>query len=236
MPPELIRFAELGSTMETAHARAQDGAAHGTAVVAARQTVGRGTRGRVWSSEPGGLWMSVIARPSRTDALEALSLRIGLATAVVLELLCPALPRLGLKWPNDIVIDGRKLAGILCEARWGNGRCLWVVVGLGINVQNQVPVELNRVAAAIGSWQPAAAADALAAPVAAAVSLAAREAGPLTAAELRAYALRDVLSGARVTEPVAGTAEGITGTGALRVRTDAGPVREVLAGVVAVPS
>src|ERR1019366_7365670 len=77
MPPELIRVAELPSTMEAAHALAQDGAAHGTAVVAARQTLGRGTRGRTWSSELGGLWLSVIARPSRTDALEALSLRVG---------------------------------------------------------------------------------------------------------------------------------------------------------------
>lgn len=236
MPPELIRFTELASTMETAHARAQDGAMHGTAVVAARQTLGRGTRGRAWSSETGGLWLSVIARPSRTDALEALSLRVGLATAAVLELLCPALPRLGLKWPNDIVIGGRKLAGILCEARWGNGHCQWIVVGLGINVRNQVPAELDGVAAAIQSWDPAADPTALAEPVAAAVALAARGAGPLTPAELQAYALRDALAGARVTEPVAGTAEGITDAGALRVRTDAGPVREVLAGVVAVRS
>ena len=236
MPPELIRFAELASTMETAHARAQDGAVHGTAVVAARQTLGRGTRGRAWSSDLGGLWMSVIARPSRTDALEALSLRVGLATAAVLELTCPALPRLGLKWPNDIVIDGRKLAGILCEARWGSGHCLWIVVGLGINVRNRVPADLERVAAAIRSWDPAVGPEALAAPVAAAVALAAREAGPLTTRELQAYALRDVLAGAQVTEPLAGTAEGITEAGALRVRTDAGPVREVLAGVVAVPS
>ena len=236
MPPELIRFAELASTMEAAHARAQDGAAHGTAVVATRQTLGRGTRGRAWSSGPGGLWMSVVARPSRTDALEALSLRVGLATAAALELTCPALPRLGLKWPNDIVIDGRKLAGILCEARWGAGRCQWVVLGLGINVRNRLPVELESVATAISSWDPAVTPEALAAPVAAAVALAAREAGPLTATELQAYAIRDALAGARVSQPIAGTAEGITGAGALRVRTDAGPVREVLAGVVAVPS
>jgi BirA family biotin operon repressor/biotin-[acetyl-CoA-carboxylase] ligase len=236
MLPELIRFAELASTMETAHAHAQDGAVHGTAIVAARQTLGRGTRGRGWSSAPGGLWMSVVARPSRTDALEALSLRVGLATAAVLELICPALPRLGLKWPNDIVIDRRKIAGILCEARWGSGHCLWIVVGLGINVCNQVPEELERVAAAIRSWDPAADPEAMAAPVAAAVALAAREAGPLTPIELQAYALRDTLAGARVSEPVTGTAEGITDTGALRVRTDAGPVHEVLAGVVAAPS
>ncbi|HEY8061655.1 MAG TPA: biotin--[acetyl-CoA-carboxylase] ligase [Gemmatimonadales bacterium] len=233
MPPDLIRVAELPSTMEAAHALAQDGAPHGTAVVAGRQTLGRGTRGRAWSSGPGGLWLSVIARPSRTDALEALSLRVGLATAAALELACPVLPRLGLKWPNDLQVDGRKLAGILCDARWGGGQCQWVVIGLGVNVRNAIPAELRSVAVGIGTWDPTVDPDALATPVAAAVAMAAREAGPLTSRELRAYALRDVLAGARVSEPVAGTAQGITAAGALRVRTDTGPTREVLAGVVA---
>jgi BirA family biotin operon repressor/biotin-[acetyl-CoA-carboxylase] ligase len=235
MPPELIRVAELPSTMEAAHALAQDGAAHGTAVVAARQTLGRGTRGRTWSSELGGLWLSVIARPSRTDALEALSLRVGLATAAMLEMVCPALPRLGLKWPNDLLVDGRKLAGILCDARWGGGQCQWVVVGLGINVRNPIPSALQHLAIGIGTWDPAADPATLAAPVAAAVALAALEAGPLTASELRAYAVRDVLAGARVSEPVPGTAQGVTAEGALRVRIDTGPMREVLGGVVALP-
>ncbi|MGH7523274.1 MAG: biotin--[acetyl-CoA-carboxylase] ligase [Gemmatimonadales bacterium] len=236
MPPELIRVAELPSTMEAAHALAQDGAPHGTAVVAEVQTLGRGTRGRAWSSGRGGLWLSVVARPLRSDALEALSLRVGLAVAAALELACPALPRLGLKWPNDVQVDGRKLAGILCDARWGAGQCLWVVVGLGVNVRNPIPPELQAKAIAIGTWDPVLDAATLAAPVAAAVALAAREAGPLSAAELRAYALRDVLEGARVSEPVTGTAAGITSTGALRVRTDTGPFREILGGVVAVPS
>jgi BirA family biotin operon repressor/biotin-[acetyl-CoA-carboxylase] ligase len=236
MPPELIRVAQLPSTMEAAHALAQDGAPHGTAVVAEVQTLGRGTRGRAWSSERGGLWLSVVARPLRSDAFEALSLRVGLAVAAVLELTCPALPRLGLKWPNDVQVDGRKLAGILCDARWGGNQCLWVVVGLGVNVRNPIPPELQAKAIAIGTWDPTLDAAALAAPVAAAVALAAREAGPLSAAELRAYALRDVLEGARVSAPVTGTAAGITSAGALRIRTDTGPLREILGGVVALPS
>jgi len=235
MPPELIRYAELPSTMEAAHLLAQEGAEHGTAIVATRQLAGRGTRGRAWSSEPGGLWLSVIARPARTDALEALSLRTGLAVAAAVELACPALPRLGIKWPNDLVIDGRKLAGILCEARWGGGRCLWVVIGIGLNVSNEVPMDLERAVAAIRSWDPTLDPGVLAAPVAAAIALAAREAGPLTVAELRAFALRDALIGNQIALPVAGTADGITPTGALRVRTEAGTTQEVLAGVVAVP-
>jgi BirA family biotin operon repressor/biotin-[acetyl-CoA-carboxylase] ligase len=235
MPPELIRYAELASTMETAHARALAGAPHGTAIVAEVQSSGRGTRGRAWSSGPGGLWLSVIARPSRADALEALSLRVGLATAAALELACPALPRLGLKWPNDLIVDGRKIAGILCEARWGSGFCQWVVVGLGINVRNLLPPELDRLAVGVRTWDPAADPGLLAAPVAAAIALATREAGPLTDTELQAYALRDVMTGTRLTQPVVGTADGITAGGALRVRTDVGTVREVLAGVVVLP-
>ncbi|MES1259420.1 MAG: biotin--[acetyl-CoA-carboxylase] ligase [Gemmatimonadota bacterium] len=235
MPPELIRYAELPSTMEAAHLRAQEGAAHGTTIVAARQLAGRGTRGRAWSSEPGGLWLSVIARPSRADALEALSLRIGLAVAAAVELACPALPRLGIKWPNDLVIDGRKLAGILCEARWGGGRCLWVVVGVGLNVANAVPPELERTAVAIRSWDSTVEPATLAAPIAAAIALAAREAGPLTTAELESFAGRDVMIGSAIALPVAGTAEGITPNGALRVRTESGTMQEVLAGVVAMP-
>ena len=236
MQPELIRFAELSSTMETAHAHALDGAPHGTTIIAARQAMGRGTRGRSWSSEPGGLWLSVVARPARTDALEALSLRVGLAVAAALELASAPLPRLGIKWPNDIVVAGRKLAGILCEARWTGGRCQWVVIGLGVNVRNPIPPELERIAVAMSSWDPAADPAALAAPIGAAIGLAARGAGPLTEPELRAFASRDALANARVSDPVAGIAEGIGANGALRVRTDAGPVREVLAGVVAVPT
>lgn len=236
MQPELIHFAELSSTMETAHARAQDGAPHGTTIVAARQAMGRGTRGRSWSSELGGLWLSVVARPVRTDALEALSLRVGIAVAAALELASTALPRLAIKWPNDIMVNGRKLAGILCEARWGGGHCQWVVIGVGVNVCNPIPPDLECIAVAMSAWDRGADPAALAAPVAAAIGLAAREAGPLTASELRAFARRDALASARVSEPVAGTAVGISANGALRVRTDAGPVREVLAGVVAVPT
>ncbi len=222
--------------MDSAHELAQGGAAHGTAVRADRQTAGRGTRGRNWESAEGGLWLSVVARPERTDALEALSVRVGLAVCAALELLCPVLPRLQVKWPNDIQLDGRKLAGILCEARWGGGRCQWVVVGIGLNVRNVIPAPLREVATALATWVPDATADRLAAPVAAAVAFAAREAGPLSDAELRAFALRDVLAGAHVTEPVRGSAEGITAGGALRIRTEAGPVREILAGVVTTAS
>lgn len=221
--------------MEEGHALAQAGAAHGTTVVAEAQTSGRGTRGRVWDSGPGGLWLSVVTRPTRTDALEALSLRVGLAVADALEREFPTLPRLGLKWPNDLQLDGAKVGGILCEARWGGGRCLWVVVGLGINVANALP-DLERPAARLTRWVPGAEASHLIVPLARAVSDAAREAGPLTEGELSTFARRDALAGRRIDTPVVGTAEGITSQGALRVRSDAGPVGEIWGGVVTTPS
>lgn len=221
--------------MEAAHAQAQLGAPHGTAIIAERQTAGRGTRGRQWSAAVGGLWLSVVARPTRTDALEALSLRIGLALASLLELEFPALPTIGLKWPNDLVLGDRKLAGILCEARWSGSACQWVVIGVGLNVRNPLPDALAGGATRLADWAPEADPELLSGPCVAAVTLAARAAGPLSATELNAFAARDALTGRRVLDPVAGTADGITAGGALRVRTDPGPLREILGGVVTTP-
>jgi len=235
MPAELIRLAETPSTMEAAHALAAKGADHGTAVIAARQSAGRGTRGRFWASDIGGLWCSVVTRPRRTDALEALSLRIGLALAAVIELGFPVLPRIEIKWPNDLLVDRRKLAGILCEARWSGDTCQWVVVGVGVNVANDLPDELWAASTRLADWVPSANADALAPRVIAAIALAARDAGPLTAAELAAFAQRDALAGQRLTEPLPGTAEGITPRGALRIRSDTGPIREAIGGVASTP-
>ena len=235
MPAELIRLAEVASTMEAAHALAAQGAEHGTAVIAARQTAGRGTRGRTWASGTGGLWCSVVTRPHRTDALEALSLRVGLALAAIIELAFPVLSRIEIKWPNDLLIDRRKLAGILCEARWSGGACQWVVIGVGVNVSNTLPDDLRATATRLADWVPSVAPDALVSRTVTAIALAARNAGPLTAAELSAFAQRDALAGQRLTAPLPGTAEGITASGALRVRTDGGPVREVIGRVASTP-
>ncbi|MEP6591063.1 MAG: biotin--[acetyl-CoA-carboxylase] ligase [Gemmatimonadota bacterium] len=231
----IIRLDELPSTMEAAHARAAQGAVHGTTVVAAQQLSARGTRGRFWSAGRGGLWLSMVARPSRTDALATLSLRVGLALASLLERTLPSLPAVGVKWPNDLMIDGRKVAGILSEARWFGNVCQWVVVGLGLNVANSLPDALAQDATRLVDWVPSTSLEALLPAVVGAMADATREAGPLTIGELNAFAARDFLTGRRVVEPITGTADGITPAGALRVRSDAGPVREVLGGVVTTP-
>lgn len=235
MPAELIRLAAVGSTMEAAHEAAAGGAEHGTTILAEQQTAGRGTRGRVWASNLGGLWLSVVGRPTRTDALEALSLRVGLALAAAIELACPALPPIEIKWPNDLLVDGRKLAGILCEARWAGDRCQWVVIGVGVNVHNPLPESLQLVASRLGEWAPKMTVAELAPTIATTIARAARSAGSLTPAELAAFAQRDALAGKRLITPLPGTAEGITAEGALRIRLDSGPIRAVLGGVASTP-
>lgn len=147
---------ELTSTNDRASAWARAGAPHGALVTAERQTAGRGRRGRTWSSPPGGdIYASVVVRPrSAAAGLGAL----GLAAAVGLR---EGLGAMGvpvrIKWPNDLLVAGRKVAGILCEMRWV-GSTPEVVVGFGINVAREVfPAELGHatsIATVLGDANP----------------------------------------------------------------------------------
>jgi BirA family biotin operon repressor/biotin-[acetyl-CoA-carboxylase] ligase len=218
--------------MEAAHAAAAQGVPHGTAVVATVQTGGRGQRGRVWRSAAGGLWLSVVARPASTEAVGTLAIRVGLAIATALEARCPELPTLMLKWPNDLVLAGRKLGGILTEARWSDDRCAWVVIGVGLNVANPLPDDLSAHAIRLADVRPDLTPEDLLEVVASAVAHASRAADALSDDELAAFGLRDVLHGRRVHAPVSGVADGITSAGALRVRETDGTLHECVAGVV----
>lgn len=220
--------------MEAAHAAAAEGAPHGTTVVATVQTGGRGQRGRPWHSGPGGLWLSVIARPASTGAIGTLAIRAGVAIAGALEARYPALPPLALKWPNDLLLHGRKLAGILTEARWSDDRCLWVVVGVGMNVANVLPESLAGQSSRLAEVVPHLLPDHLLELVATAVAEASRTADPLSQDELTTFARRDALRGRPVHAPVPGTAEGITPSGALLVSEPNGTLHECVAGVVPV--
>jgi BirA family biotin operon repressor/biotin-[acetyl-CoA-carboxylase] ligase len=112
---------ETTSTNEHARALAAAGAPHGTLVTAGFQTAGRGRQGRTWTAPPGrALLLSLIVR--EVDPL--LPLRAGLAVADL------AGPAALVKWPNDVLLDGRKVAGVLVEARPQEG---WAVVGIGVN-------------------------------------------------------------------------------------------------------
>lgn len=227
-PTELHRHATLPSTQEEAHRLAAEGAPHGTGIVAGVQTAGRGTRGRHWASPPGGLWMSVICRPDSPATAAVASVRAGLAVAEALEREVPGVGRVALKWPNDLHLRGRKVAGLLCEARWQGEALAWIVVGVGINVANAIPAELRRIAIAVGEVAPVAGPEALVEPVRAAIASAAGTGGALTAPERDRFAARNLLQGQALVAPVKGVVSGLGANGALLVQDAAGAVIEVL--------
>ncbi|HUH07100.1 MAG TPA: biotin--[acetyl-CoA-carboxylase] ligase [Egibacteraceae bacterium] len=123
--------AEATSTNSLAIDAAAAGAAHGHLILAGRQTAGRGRRGRRWHDAPGvSLLLSIVLRPNAAPhRLQMLPLVAGVALAEAVRPFCP-LAAVGLKWPNDLLIDGRKAAGILAEGAVDGA----VVVGVGVNV------------------------------------------------------------------------------------------------------
>jgi BirA family biotin operon repressor/biotin-[acetyl-CoA-carboxylase] ligase len=146
--PALVRLGRVESTQAVAFTLAADGAADRTVVVAEAQTAGRGRRGRTWHDEPGAsLLASIILRPRLHPArLPMLSLAAGIAVAEALERVTGVAPRL--KWPNDVMVDGRKLAGILLESRLGPTPL--VVVGVGVNLaQRSFPPALAERATSV---------------------------------------------------------------------------------------
>jgi BirA family biotin operon repressor/biotin-[acetyl-CoA-carboxylase] ligase len=220
MSGALVRLDEVVSTQDELHRLAAEGAPEGAAVVAKRQTGGRGSRGRAWNSPEGGLWLSVLWRPRPGDDPHLLSLRAGLAAAELLDGV-GGLPAVQLKWPNDIIVGARKAGGLLCEARWHGAELSWVVVGLGLNVRNAPPPGARLPAASLGEWRADLDPEALAAPMAEALArLGGR--GTLTAEEMAAWRSRDWLLGHRLAAPLAGVARGITARGELRVDTAEG--------------
>lgn len=221
--------------MERAHALAEQGAASGTAVVATRQTAGRGRQGRPWQAAPGGLWLSVVVHPPSGQLLEPVAIRVGLALARLLEEWIPGIPLVQLKWPNDLFLDGRKVGGILVEARWQGDECQWVVVGVGINLRNQVPDSLAVKAISVSELVPAPDPVDLAPVVRDAVVTACRG-GALDSGEIAVWSSRDALHDRHIESPVAGRAVGLAPTGALRVAREDGTVLEVPSGVVTVTS
>jgi BirA family biotin operon repressor/biotin-[acetyl-CoA-carboxylase] ligase len=215
--PSIHRLDIVGSTQDEAHRLAAGGAVAGTTIVAVRQTAGRGSRGRMWESPVGGLWLSIISRPASGAGAELLSVRAGLATAAALESF-RGLPPVELKWPNDVLLEGRKAGGILCEARWQGDALAWVAVGIGLNVQNPAPTSGRLPGCSLSEWRPDLRVDEVLAPLLA--ELHGLDAGGTTLArpELAAWRRRDWLRGRTLRQPVAGTVEGIAADGALCVR------------------
>lgn len=118
------------------------------AVLASRQRFGIGQQGRVWQSPPGGVWISA-ALPWPADDQASAAPALALALGLALELEQLGLP-VRLKWPNDLLVEGRKIAGLLPRLRRRGGRVRWAQVGLGLNGCHPVPAGAVSVGALIG--------------------------------------------------------------------------------------
>ena len=147
---EILVFDETSSTNDVAARLGREGHAGGMAIFAERQTAGRGRFGRQWDSQVGtGLWFSLLLRPPWPAAhWVRLTTWAGVAVARAVE---QAIGRAAkIKWPNDVLIDGRKIAGILTECSTDSAGKMFAVVGIGVNVnQDEFPPELANRAASL---------------------------------------------------------------------------------------
>jgi BirA family biotin operon repressor/biotin-[acetyl-CoA-carboxylase] ligase len=214
-----LHYRQTSSTSDRARDLAMAGAPHGALVTAAEQTAGRGRQGRRWSAPPGSaLLMSLILRDTST----VLPLAAGVAVAET----CGHEARI--KWPNDVLLDGRKVAGILAEGRPYEG---WAVLGIGVNVAvapEDLPAELHATAGTLG--RPRAAVE----PFLAELLGALERALALPLPELLdAWRARDALAGREVGWAAgAGIARGIDDEGRLVVETAGGERVALEAGEV----
>jgi len=213
--PRVEVYASVSSTLDVAQALTASAPA-GTLVLADEQTAGRGTQGRKWTSRAGdGVWLALIERAPDPAALDVLSIRCGLYAAEALDGL--AAERIRVKWPNDLYVGARKLAGVLIETRWRGGAAEWVSIGFGLNVRTP-PLET-----AIGLADACSRIDALTR-LAPALRRAACATGHLTENELARWFDRDVARGRSISTPSRGTVDGVASSGELLVRSDDGSV------------
>jgi BirA family biotin operon repressor/biotin-[acetyl-CoA-carboxylase] ligase len=204
-----LHLRRVDSTSSRARDLAAAGAPHGTLVTAAEQTAGRGRQGRRWVAPAGrALLMSLVVR----DWPRLLPLAAGVAVAE------EAGPAAQVKWPNDVLLAGRKVAGILVEGRPQEG---WMVLGIGLNVAvrpEDLPAELRETAGGLGR-EPAA----LETTLAGLLDRLERWLGATPAQVLEAFRARDALARREVRwEGGAGQAAGIDDRGRLLVRTGDG--------------
>lgn len=211
--PAVLLFDQVGSTLDVAHRVAPESAS-GTLVLADEQTAGRGRHGRRWTSAPGaGIWLTLVERPTDVRALDVLSLRCGLYAAEALDVMAPS--RVGVKWPNDLYVGERKLAGILIETRWRGTAPDWVAIGFGINlVAPDLPTGTGL--------RPGATRLEVLDVLVPALRRAASASRHLGDDELARWAARDIAAGRSLVSPAEGRASGISREGELLVADAAG--------------
>jgi len=233
-------YDELTSTNDRAKELADEGAEHGEVVVAEAQTSGRGRRGRTWVSPPRkNLYFSVVLRPDLPPA-RAPELTL-VASVAISEALQQAGVDARIKWPNDLLASGKKIAGILTELAADPDRVEWVVLGVGVNLNARAedfPADVRGEATSIllERGQPAPRALFAAACFTALEGWLDRHAEGGFAAIREAWRERSATLGREVSvrlddREIVGTAEDLDETGALLVRTPAG-LERILSGEV----
>jgi BirA family biotin operon repressor/biotin-[acetyl-CoA-carboxylase] ligase len=236
----VMRFESLASTNDTARELAAAGEPEGVAVVAREQTAGRGTQGRSWSSPGGaGLYLSVILRPE-IDPARAPLITLAAAVAVAETLRLDFGARADIKWPNDVLVSGRKICGILAEAATEDGRLQHVILGVGVNLaQREFPAAIRDAATSLlletGS---AASVDDFLPPLLDRLEQWYRAAlyrpGEVLDRwqELSSFARGCAVRVTSQAGMVEGITRGLTPGGALRVELDGGEVKEMVSGEV----
>ncbi len=226
--PSCLALERVTSTLDIIHELAVEGAPCGALVLADEQVSGRGRQGRRWySPKGGGVWLSSLKRPSRPVEGGVLALRTGMAVVRALTDLDVVAK---LKWPNDVMVHDRKLAGVLCEARWRGPEIAWVALGIGINVHGPLPEEIAGRAISLDEVLPGVerlmVLDALMPWIRDLCD------GPiLDESECLEFGQCDWLVDRAIREPVEGTARGVDRTGALVVETPSG-IEHVVGGNV----
>lgn len=228
---------QTGSTNADATMAANAGATHGSLFVANEQVQGRGRMGKAWLSPKGqNLAFSLVLRPDMpVDRLPAITLAVGLAIAEAISGFVDT--QVGLKWPNDVILGSRKVAGILVEAALSGNRCEHLVAGIGINVrQVDFDPSIELLATSLARELPEA--PARAEVLLACLSCLTRRLDQFEAEGLVGMmgelSARDVTKGRRVrVGEEQGVADGIEEDGRLRVRIE-GALRRLHAGDVEV--
>jgi BirA family biotin operon repressor/biotin-[acetyl-CoA-carboxylase] ligase len=241
-PPRILKFASLDSTNAEARRLAEAGERGPVWIMAERQTAGRGRRGRRWSTEPGNLGATLLFTSERQPAEAAqVAFVAALAVAEAFDVFVP--PSLvTIKWPNDVLIDGRKASGILVESGPHPGGGLWVAAGCGLNLAHApLGPEFPATSTAdhLRAELPAPPSPEAALQVLALAFRRRLEAWETYGFEIVADAWTSRAAGldrpctARLDgETVVGVAEGLDPDGALRLRLASGSLRRITAGDV----
>ncbi len=227
--PSCVSLVRVTSTLDVVHQLAGDGAPARTVVLADEQVAGRGRHGKKWWSPAGvGIWLGYLFRATSGVEGGLLSLRVGMAVREALIDL-GATPQL--KWPNDVLLEKRKVAGILCESKWNGSERSWTAIGIGLNVRGPLSDDIAQSGIALDACVPAVTRIAVLERLV--PRLHALKTAPLLSAdEQRAFESADTLCGQMVREPVCGTVEGVDRDGALLVATAWGTERVVGGSVV----